>query len=264
MPRTLRGFIYLRDNMANPQTKNGYVRIANDIYESLCRFRIPGEVRQVIDCVIRKTYGYNKKSDWLSNSQIVEMTGLKKGNVSRALSKAITNKIVIKKDNKLSINKDYEEWISFNKVIKSDNKKKLSKKQPELSKVKPKLSKTITTVIQSEGHKRHNNITKDNITKDIGETPSQKMKRFIISVNEETQEYSDLLEALSLKGVPEELARQELKKFVSYWTELNKSGTKQKWELQKTFEVQRRLATWFGNIRGFNKQSTMAGKNYDN
>ena len=96
------------------------------------------------------------------------------------------------------------------------------------------------------------------------ETPSQKMKKFIISVNEENEEYLTLLENLKGKGVPEGLARQELKKFVSYWTELNKSGTKQKWELQKTFEVQRRLATWFGNIRGFNKQSTMAGKNYDN
>jgi hypothetical protein len=39
--------------------------------------------------------------------------------------------------------------------------------------------------------------------------------------------------------------------FVSYWTELNKSKTKMKFELQQTFEIQRRLSTW--NKNNFNK-----------
>lgn len=47
------------------------------------------------------------------------------------------------------------------------------------------------------------------------------------------------------KGIPAEFIHHEIPKFVSYWSELNKSGTKQKWEIQKTFEVKRRLNTWF-------------------
>ena len=44
----------------------------------------------------------------------------------------------------------------------------------------------------------------------------------------------------------------EVNKFVNYWTELNKSGTKQRWELEKTFQVEGRLRTWMSNSRNFN------------
>ena len=35
-----------------------------------------------------------------------------------------------------------------------------------------------------------------------------------------------------------------LDEFISYWTEPNKSNTKMKFELQKTWSTQRRLTTW--------------------
>lgn len=35
--------------------------------------------------------------------------------------------------------------------------------------------------------------------------------------------------------------------FCDYWTESNKSGTKMKWELQKTWDTKRRLKRWFDN-----------------
>lgn len=46
-----------------------------------------------------------------------------------------------------------------------------------------------------------------------------------------------------------------LSKFCNYWTEKNKSCTKMKFELQKTFEISKRLATWANNDKEFNKQS---------
>jgi phage replication O-like protein O len=108
-----------------------------------CQFRIPGEVRQVVDFVIRKTYGWNKKLDVIANSQFIKATGLKKGNVSRSLKIAIEHKLVIKSDNKVGFNKNYEQWIGFGKlskvitpVIKSDNKK--------LSKVRDTIDKKDT------------------------------------------------------------------------------------------------------------------------
>lgn len=114
----------------NPQKENGFTSIANELLEALSKFRIPGEAHQVLYAIMRKTYGYQKKEDWISNSQLIEMTGLSKGNASRSLSKLITHKIVIKSDNKLSLNKHYKEWVPFaekviniaTKVIKSDNK----------------------------------------------------------------------------------------------------------------------------------------------
>ncbi len=79
------------------------------------------------------------------------------------------------------------------------------------------------------------------------DTPAQKTKEFFI--NNELQE--KIVLSLKEKGGDENSIRREINKFVSYWTELNKSGTKQRWELEKTFEVNRRLTTWFNRIKEF-------------
>ena len=44
-----------------------------------------------------------------------------------------------------------------------------------------------------------------------------------------------------------------LSKFCNYWTELNKSKTKMRWELEKTFEISKRLATWASRDNEYNK-----------
>ena len=42
-----------------------------------------------------------------------------------------------------------------------------------------------------------------------------------------------------------------LRRFYNYWTEMNKSGTKVRFELQQTFEISKRLATWAGKDKEF-------------
>lgn len=44
-----------------------------------------------------------------------------------------------------------------------------------------------------------------------------------------------------------------LEKFFEYWTEANKSNTKLRFELERTFEVGKRLARWASNDNNFNK-----------
>lgn len=44
---------------------------------------------------------------------------------------------------------------------------------------------------------------------------------------------------------------QMLKEFFDYWSEPNRSGTKMRWELEKTFDVGRRLARWANNSRNY-------------
>lgn len=126
--------------MENPQLEQGYVRIASDIMDALCRFRIPGQERQVLDCIIRLTYGYNKKEDWITLSQIAKKTGMSRQNVRRAYSKLTTNRLVVKSDYKLRLNKDFSQWQKFGKrvvksdslVVKSDYKKD-SKQSPTIN-----------------------------------------------------------------------------------------------------------------------------------
>ena len=92
-------------------------------------------------------------------------------------------------------------------------------------------------------------LGKDRLGKDsVGEkTPSQKANDFFKNI--ELQE--EVVIFLKDKGINEEICRREINKFVSYWTELNKSGTKQRWNLEKTFEIDKRLTTWFNRIKEF-------------
>ena len=47
-----------------------------------------------------------------------------------------------------------------------------------------------------------------------------------------------------------------LEDFMEYWTEPNKSGTKMRFELEKTWSLSRRLKTW--NRNGFGKKKIVA------
>lgn len=83
-------------------------------------------------------------------------------------------------------------------------------------------------------------------------TPAQNMRSFVKMVEEKNDEYHSFIEALSenMNIVPAALAA-EIDKFCAYWIELNPSGKKQRWELEKAFEVKRRLSTWFQNASKF-------------
>jgi len=146
--------------VATPQKEDGYTAIANEIMDALCRIRIPGEERQILDVILRKTYGYNKCEDWIALSQFSEATGINKPCVIRAIKGLLSKKIiiVIEKDNGagkvFKLNKNHEEWIPLSKKIT------LSKKIiVVIEKDNPSLSKKIPT---------KDNTTKDNITKDRG------------------------------------------------------------------------------------------------
>lgn len=134
--------------MSGPQKENGFVPICTEVLEALIRYRIPGEQRQCLDFIIRKTYGYNKKEDRISNSQFVESTGLNKANVCRALRELSKKKLIIKNDNTVPttyrFNKHYSEWEQLSKKttvvniatggVKKDNKS-LSKVTDTIDKI---------------------------------------------------------------------------------------------------------------------------------
>ena len=61
--------------------RKDYFKVKIDWWEALVGFRIPGEQRQVLDYIIRETYGWRKKEDGIALSQFVQATGLKKQNV---------------------------------------------------------------------------------------------------------------------------------------------------------------------------------------
>lgn len=130
--------------MVSPQCENGYLRIANEIMEALARTRIPGEARQVLDVIFRKTYGFNKKQDQISLSQFCLYTGIKKPNCIRAINKAKVMNIIIQRDNgKYLFNKNYDQWLPLPK--QKARGKALSKKIIVIRKDNKSLSEAIPT-----------------------------------------------------------------------------------------------------------------------
>jgi hypothetical protein len=57
--------------------------------------------------------------------------------------------------------------------------------------------------------------------------------------------------AATLKPFVDEFGRDTLKDFYDYWTEPNKSNTKFRQELEKTWSLDRRLQTWIKNETNF-------------
>ena len=110
--------------MANPQLEDGYTAIANDCMDALMRTNFPGHERRVLDCILRKTYGWHKKSDRISFSQFEEATHIDRRNIARSVHSLIARNIVTCAGKgyslEYSFQKDYEQWDK--NIVKSDNK----------------------------------------------------------------------------------------------------------------------------------------------
>ena len=109
---------------------------------------------------------------------------------------------------------------------------------------------TLPTSRRETLTRTNRNITTNNKTSEIL-TPSKEVKLFLRDKKYFQETAVNFISEKS--NLPAEIVLQELKKFRSYWSELNGTGTKQRWQLEKTFELKRRLGTWFKNTEKFSK-----------
>lgn len=138
--------------MANPQLEDGHTKIANEILERLMKLHISPNQWQVLLCVIRKTYGFRKKVDYIANSQIQTSTGLGKSVVSRALAELKARDIITRSGKVTGIQKDWEKWkvsSSINSVAKvsnTANNEKLAISSTKLAVLSTELAESSTKV----------------------------------------------------------------------------------------------------------------------
>lgn len=333
--------------MANPQKENGYTAIANELFEALCRIRVNGEARQVLDVVFRKTYGFNKKEDRIALSQFVDITGLKKQTVCKALNKLkYMNLIVVTQkgnaeDNIFNINKDYTTWKPLPKKVTNKGKvlvgrintkelkqsirerdentckvcgyngnvarEKLhvhhidfnqgnndqtnlitlckschgkahnydpSHKEYLMSLISqkgnsiplPKKEKSVTqnanSSLPKKGHTKDNTTKVDTKERELlppATTPADEARNFFSGGDN----FDKTFNWLKSKGLDEKLIKQELSKFVTYWTEKNPTGRKERWQMEKTFEIRKRLATWLSRVKQFSGLKSVDNQKVD-
>lgn len=133
---------------------DGYTRIANELLEAFYSSNFTERQFKIIMFVMRKTYGFNKKSDFITNTQIAESIGVHHTHICKSKIDLIDRNVLILDGRKIGINKNLSEWI----LAKSANVSQISKS----------LAKSANKTLAESANAHYPNQlnTKDNITKE--------------------------------------------------------------------------------------------------
>lgn len=205
-----------------PQLENGYTKIANEILEALCNVNLSPYESRLLWCIIRKTYGFNKKEDWIANSQLIEATGLLKGSVSKAKAKLIQRKIVTQTGNKISFNKLYKQWRELPKQVTIKT-----------------VTHMETSVTQTE--------TKVSIQRDTKETPTKETIQKSLKENLKNENDKESIESIENKFIDMAVNKQWCDKH--YADKVIKQGRELRGEYREEFERKLRLCVGQGRAQ---------------
>lgn len=142
---------------------DGFTRIANELLEAVMRAGLSQHQLLVFMAVMRKTYGFNKKYDWVSNEQLSELTGILPHKCSAAKSVLVKRGILTQTGRVIGINKTVSEWSSL--PVKGKEKKPYLKKVtlPESGKKSLPESGNAYYPNQVNTKDKHTKDNKDNI-----------------------------------------------------------------------------------------------------
>lgn len=137
---------------------DGYTRIANELLEAIASADLTARQLKLMLAYVRKTYGFNKKTDRIADEQIALLTGLSRQNVNKAKKELLSMNCLFMDGYQIGVNKEVSAW-RFSKCLQVSNL--VSK--PETKGV---FKLETNQVSNPETHKRHSlKTTKDNINK---------------------------------------------------------------------------------------------------
>jgi len=212
--------------MANPQIENGHTKIANELLEAIYRTPMSDYEHRIFWLIVRKTYGFKKKLDWISQKQIVSEINILKQHVSRTIKKLVNRNMILKEGKKLSIQKDYDLWKLPKQVTNESNLNRLSK-----------LPKQVTEVTHRGDKSNLNRGTQNSklIQKILLQKEKKKEKEKIIVPYEEIEELFNSI----CKSLPK----------IKELTEKRKTGIRCRWLKYKNIDVFKELFTLVENSR---------------
>lgn len=89
---------------------DGYTRISNELLEAVMAADLTARQLKVVMAVIRKTYGFGKKFDRVTNTQISAMTGIHHTHVCTAKNEMIAMNIIVTNGLAIGVNKVISDW----------------------------------------------------------------------------------------------------------------------------------------------------------
>lgn len=222
----------------SPQIEDGYTRIANELLEAVIAYNFTSRQLCVIFCIIRATYGFNKKSDAISGWQIAKMTNISRQHISTTIKELEEKKVLIRHAegrkshgvlvNELSINKYYDTWITVNKSVTVT---KSYRQQNGYTTVTKPFTVTVNEMVTQPSMKQdtHKDIPKDNKdNKDIGvkNSPTITFKKFYESCKAKKETMisdNDPIFEFSMKAkIPDEFIHIAWNEFKSQYMESTK------------------------------------------
>lgn len=157
-----------------------------------------------------------------------------------------TGRITVQSNNKYSVI-TIVKWENYQLDNRQDNKPITNQQQTN--------NKPITTYKNDKKEKNDKEVREIESVAPQPPTPKSKMIEFLESVKENSERLEKFIKLIAEnKGISASEVKKEVMKFASYWSELNSTGKKMRWELEKTFEFDRRLNHWLNNV---NKWSTV-------
>ncbi|EFN5033625.1 replication protein [Escherichia coli] len=162
MTNTAKILNFGRGNFAEQELRvadidDGYTRFANELLEAIASADLTARQLKVMLAYVRKTYGFNKKTDRIADEKIAQLTGLSRQNVNKAKKELISMNCLFMDGNKIGVNREVSAW-QFSKCLQVSN---------FVSKLETKNVSKLETlnVSKLETHKRHSLKTKENINK---------------------------------------------------------------------------------------------------
>jgi hypothetical protein len=105
--------------MSSPQRENGFTAINHENFEELLKYSFPSACPLKISLyIIRQTWGFQKKQDFISLSRFQDALKISRPSVVRWLKYLVDNRLIIKgspsvkKGFEYSFNKDWEQWTT--------------------------------------------------------------------------------------------------------------------------------------------------------
>ncbi|AXH43505.1 replication protein O [Erwinia phage vB_EhrS_49] len=96
------------------QLEDGFLRLANELLDATMCSGLPETELCIVMAVWRKTYGYSKKMDWISNEQLEAMIGKHLTHCSTAKNSLVRKKVLLQEGRKVGMNTNISEWETKN------------------------------------------------------------------------------------------------------------------------------------------------------
>ncbi|ELQ6021928.1 replication protein [Cronobacter turicensis] len=139
------------------ELEDGYTRTANALLEAVMLSGLTQHHLLIVMAVWRKTYGYNKKMDWIGNEQFAALTGMAATKCSTAKNELIRMGVLTQAGRQVGMNTNLSEWKtkfngfskSFTESVKVSFTESVKSSLPNQSNTKDNIQKTIKTITQT-------------------------------------------------------------------------------------------------------------------